>query len=122
MTDCIFCRIAAGEIETDFVYEDDQVVAFRDLNPQAPTHVLVIPRGAYVNFDHFAQEASEAEIVDFTRAIGEICRMLGVDPGAGGAGYRLLANSGEDAIQEVPHMHVHIVGGRNLGRMLQPAG
>ena len=117
----IFAKILRGEIPNNTVLETEHCLAFRDIAPQAPEHVLMIPRGAYVNYDHFAQEASEAEIIDFTRAIGRICAMLGVQPGDGGNGYRLLANSGEDAVQEVPHLHVHIVAGRNLGRMLNPA-
>lgn len=115
----IFAKILRGEIPSTTVLETEHTLAFRDLYPQAPEHVLVIPKGPYVCFDHFALEASEAEIVDYTRAIGTICKDLGVLPGDGGNGYRLLSNAGEDAIQEVPHLHVHIVAGRNLGRMLQ---
>ena len=81
--------------------------------------MLVIPKGPYVCYDHFADAASDAEIVDFTRAVGEVCRMLGVKPGEGGDGYRLIANSGDNGVQDVPHLHVHILGGRWLGRMLQ---
>ncbi len=117
----IFAKILRGEIPNNTVLETEHTLAFRDIAPQAPEHVLVIPKRAYVNYDHFALEASDAEIIDYTRTIGEICKMLGVQPGEGGNGYRLLANSGEDAIQEVPHMHVHIVAGRNLGRMLPKA-
>ncbi|MEL6594531.1 MAG: HIT domain-containing protein [Pseudomonadota bacterium] len=117
----IFAKILRGEIPNDTVMETEHTLAFRDLYPQAPEHILVIPKGAYVCYDHFALEASEAEIVDYTRTIGAICQQMGVQPAAGGAGYRLLSNAGEDAIQEVPHLHVHIVAGRNLGRMLQPA-
>jgi len=117
----IFAKILRGEIPNTTVLETEHSLAFRDIYPQAPEHVLIIPRGAYVNFDHFAAEASEAEIVDFTRAVRAVTEMLGVEPGSGGDGYRLLANSGEDAIQEVPHYHMHVVAGRNLGRMLQPA-
>ncbi|MDX5359204.1 MAG: HIT domain-containing protein, partial [Rhodobacterales bacterium] len=84
-------------------------------------HVLVIPKGAYVNADHFALEASDAEIADYTRTIGKICQELGIRPGEGGQGYRLIANSGEAGIQEVPHLHFHILGGRVLGRMLKQA-
>ena len=84
--------------------------------------MLVIPKGAYVCYDHFALEASEAEIVDFTRTIGKLCAELGVQPGEGGNGFRLITNAGEDAIQEVPHMHIHLVAGRGLGRILQPEG
>jgi histidine triad (HIT) family protein len=84
--------------------------------------VLVIPKGRYVTADHFALEASEAEIVDFTRAVGEVCRRLGIRPGEGGGGFRVISNAGRDGVQEVPHYHVHILAGRNLGRMLGPAG
>ena len=118
----IFAKILRGEIPNTTVLETDHSLAFRDIRPQAPEHVLIIPKGPYVNFDHFAAEASADEIVDFTRAIRAVTEALGLEPGAGGAGYRLLSNAGEDAIQEVPHLHIHVVGGHNLGRMLQPAG
>ncbi|MEL6913823.1 MAG: HIT domain-containing protein [Pseudomonadota bacterium] len=117
----IFAKILRGEIPNKTVLETDYCLAFRDINPQAPDHVLIIPKGAYVNHDHFVAEASDAEILDFARAVRAVTEALGVEPGAGGAGYRLLSNAGEDAIQEVPHLHVHVVAGRNLGRMLQPA-
>ena len=117
----IFAKILRGEIPNSTVMESEHSLAFRDINPQAPEHVLVIPKGAYVCYDHFALEASEAEIVDYTRMIGEVARELGVQPGVGGAGYRLLSNAGEDGVQEVPHLHVHLVAGRRLGRMLAPA-
>ena len=81
-------------------------------------HVLVIPKGAYVNFDHFGAEASDAEIADFTRVVARLCGELDVAPGEGGGGYRLIANAGVHGVQEVPHMHVHILGGQVLGRML----
>ncbi|TCO74229.1 HIT domain-containing protein [Rhodovulum euryhalinum] len=114
----VFARILRGEIPNDTVMETAHTLAFNDIAPQAPVHVLVIPKGAYVCFDHFAEQASDAEIADFNRVVGRICEDKGLCPGAGGEGYRLVANSGRDAIQEVPHMHVHILGGRNLGRML----
>ncbi|MCO8144043.1 HIT domain-containing protein [Rhodovulum tesquicola] len=117
----VFAKILRGEIPNDTVMETTYTLAFNDIAPQAPVHVLVIPKGPYVCYDHFAQDASAAEIADFTRVVGEICRQKGLRPGEGGAGYRLIANSGRDAIQEVPHMHVHILGGRDLGRMLAPA-
>ena len=117
----IFAKILRGEIPNQTVLETDHTLAFRDIRPQAPDHVLVIPKGAYVTFDHFAAEASEAEIVDFHRTAAKVCAMLGVSPGDGGAGYRTISNAGEDAVQEVPHYHLHILGGRPLGRMLQPA-
>lgn len=117
----IFARILRGEIPNDTVMETEMTLAFRDIAPQAPEHVLVIPKGPYVTMDHFALEASEAEIVDFTRVLGAVAKMLGVQPGAGGAGYRALSNAGVDADQEVPHYHEHILAGRPLGPMLAPS-
>ena len=114
----IFAKILRGEIPNEPIYETEHSLAFNDIRPQSPTHVLVIPKGPYVTFDHFALEASPEEIVDYTRAIGEVCKMLGVQPGEGGAGYRTLSNAGDDAVQEVPHLHVHILAGRPLGPML----
>ena len=110
----IFARILAGEIPCNKVLETDHSLAFRDIHPQAPVHVLVIPKGRYVSFDHFAAEASDAEIVDFTRAIARVSEE------AEGKGYRLISNTGEHGHQDVPHLHVHVVGGRRLGSMLKP--
>ena len=112
----IFARILAGEIPCDRVLETGHSLAFRDIQPQAPVHVLVIPKGKYVDWDHFAAEASDAEMTDYVRAIGE------VSAAAGDGGYRLIANAGRDGHQEVPHLHVHVVAGRALGRMLAPPG
>lgn len=110
----IFAKILRGEIPNNTVYEDDHVLAFDDINPQSPYHVLVIPKGAYVSWDDFTANASDAEIAGFMRTIGEIAREAGlVEPG-----YRLLANIGMDAHQEVPHLHVHIFAGRKLGPLL----
>ncbi|MFN3645209.1 MAG: histidine triad nucleotide-binding protein [Gemmobacter sp.] len=117
----VFSRILRGEIPCRKVLETDHALAFHDIAPQAPVHVLVIPKGPYVNADHFAAEASDAEIADYTRAIGKVCAELGIRPGDGGQGYRLIANAGEAGVQEVPHLHVHILGGRVLGRMLPRA-
>jgi histidine triad (HIT) family protein len=116
----VFARILRGEIPSRTVLETEHTLAFHDIRGQAPVHVLVIPKGAYVTWDHFAAEASDAEIADFTRVVGRLCAELGVAPDNGG-GYRLIANAGANGGQEVPHMHVHILGGRGLGRMLQPA-
>ncbi|WP_425074349.1 histidine triad nucleotide-binding protein [Sagittula sp. S175] len=113
----IFAKILRGEIPNNTVLETEHSLAFRDIAPQAPVHVLVIPKGPYVCFDHFAQEASDAEIVDYIRAVGEVCRMEGLEAD----GWRLIANAGENGVQEVPHLHVHVLAGRRLGRMLQPA-
>jgi diadenosine tetraphosphate (Ap4A) HIT family hydrolase len=110
----IFARILRDEIPSNRVYEDEHVLAFDDINPLAPTHILVIPKGAYVSWDDFSERASDAEIAGLTRAIGRIARDAGlVEPG-----YRLLANVGPNSGQEVPHLHVHIFGGRPLGPML----
>ena len=117
----IFARILRGEIPNNTVLETEHALAFHDIAPGAPVHVLVIPKGPYVNFDHFAAEASEAEIVGFTRAVGEVCRITGAAESAGGAGHRLIANAGPSGVQEVPHLHIHVLGGKVLGRMLPNA-
>ena len=110
----IFAKILRDEIPNRTVFEDDWALAFHDIAPQAPVHVLVIPKGAYVSWDDFSARASEAEIAGFVRAVGQVARELElVAPG-----YRLLANIGLDGHQEVPHLHVHLFGGRPLGPML----
>lgn len=114
----IFARILRGEIPCDKVLETPHSLAFRDIRPQAPVHVLVIPKGPYVTFDHFAQAASPEEQADYVGAIGQVCAQLGIQPGEGGAGYRMISNAGANGVQEVPHLHMHILGGRVLGRML----
>ena len=114
----IFAKILRGEIPNKTVLETDHSLAFEDINPQAPVHVLVIPKGAYVSLDHFTQEASDVELIDYNRAIGEVCKITGVQSSSGGNGFRAIANAGEDGVQEVPHLHIHIIGGRILGRML----
>jgi diadenosine tetraphosphate (Ap4A) HIT family hydrolase len=113
----IFAKILRGDIPCDKVYDDDTVLAFKDINPQAPVHVLVIPKGPYVSMDDFSQNATDAEVSGFFRAVGAIARDLGVVEG----GYRFLSNNGPDAHQEVPHFHVHIFAGRNLGGMIKRA-
>lgn len=114
----IFARILRGEIPAKTVMETEHSLAFHDIGPQAPVHVLVIPKGEYVNYDHFAAEASDAEILDFTRAVAKVAADLGLPEGAGGEGYRLISNAGPHSHQEVPHLHVHILAGKPLGRML----
>ena len=110
----IFAKILRGEIPNRTVYEDEWALAFHDINPQAPLHVLVIPKGAYVSWDDFSARASAEEIAGFIRAVGHVAREAGlVEPG-----YRLLANIGGHGHQEVPHLHVHLFGGRPLGPML----
>ena len=116
-TNNVFARILRGEIPCRKVYEDEHVLAFHDIQPQTPTHVLVIPKGAYVSWDDFSAQASEAEIAALVRAAGRIARDLGVAED----GYRLLSNSGRAARQEVPHLHLHIFAGSDLGRMIKPA-
>ena len=110
----IFARILRGEIPCKKVYEDQWALAFHDINPQAPTHVLVIPKGSYVSFADFSTSANAAEVVGFVRAVGKVAQQLGLEA----QGYRLLANMGEHSGQEVPHFHVHLFAGRPLGRML----
>ena len=110
----IFAKILRGEIPSKTVYEDEHALAFHDINPLAPNHILVIPKGAYVSWDDFSERGSEAEIAGFVRAVGKVAR----DADLVGAGYRLLANVGLNSGQEVPHLHVHVFGGRPLGPML----
>ena len=114
----IFAQILRGEIPNNTVLETEHSFAFHDIQPQSPVHVLVIPKGPYVTYDHFAQAASDAEIIDFTRSIGTVCKLTGVQPGETGNGFRAIANAGSDGVQDVPHLHVHIMGGRNMGRMV----
>ncbi len=110
----IFARILRGEIPSNTIYEDERVLAFHDVNPLAPTHILVIPKGPYVSWDDFSANASDEEIAGLVRAIGKIAR----DAGLVKDGYRVLANVGPNSGQEVPHLHLHIFGGRPLGPML----
>jgi diadenosine tetraphosphate (Ap4A) HIT family hydrolase len=110
----IFAKILRGEIPCKKVYEDEFALAFHDINPQAPTHILVIPKGAYVSWDDFSVKADAAEIAGFVRAVGTVAREAGLVE----SGYRLLANAGVNSHQEVPHLHVHIFAGRPLGPML----
>lgn len=110
----IFARILRGEIPSKSVYEDEFALAFHDINPLSPTHILVIPKGPYVSWDDFSERASDAEIAAFVRAVGKIAR----DAGLVADGYRVLANVGHNSGQEVPHLHAHIFGGRPLGPML----
>jgi diadenosine tetraphosphate (Ap4A) HIT family hydrolase len=113
----IFARLLRGEIPANKVYEDEHVLAFNDIRPQAPVHVLVIPRGAYESLDDFSAQASAAEQAALLKAIGQVARLAGVDK----TGYRVIANNGRDGHQEVPHLHFHILGGRPLGRMISKA-
>ena len=110
----IFAKILRGEIPSTKIYEDEFAFAFPDINPAAPTHILVIPKGPYVSWDDFSAKASDEEIAGFVRAVGKIAREAGLVED----GYRLLANTGVNSNQQVPHLHVHIFAGRPLGPML----
>src|SRR5580700_3404199 len=110
----VFARILRGEIPCTKVYEDEHVLAFRDIEPQAPTHIVLIPKGEYVSADDFSAAASDAELASFMRAIAKIAKVEGVAE----SGYRILSNHGRAAHQVVPHFHLHLFAGRDLGAML----
>lgn len=114
----VFARILRGELPCAKVHEDAHVLAFRDIRPQAPSHVVLIPKGEYVSAEDFSAKASEAELASFMRAIAAIAAAEGIAE----SGFRLIANTGQDGHQEVPHFHMHIVGGRDLGPMLLRPG
>ena len=109
----IFAKILRGDIPISTVFENDHARAFNDIAPQAPVHVLVIPKGAYVSLDHFARDASAEEQAGFFAAVAEVCKITGVDDG-----FRAIANTRTHGVQDVPHFHLHIIGGAQLGRML----
>src|SRR4030095_6508103 len=111
----VFARILRRELPCRTVYEDEHVLAFHDIRPQAPTHIIVIPKGEYISVDDFSERASEAELVAVRRAVSRIAREQGVTD----SGYRILANHGAAAHQDVPHFHLHLFGGRDLGPMLR---
>lgn len=113
-TNNIFARILRKEIPAKIVYENDDALAFYDIYPKAPFHVLVIPKGEFISFDDFAEKASPQQIVEFTKAIQHVIRTFNLQK----KGFRLLSNQGVHGGQEVPHYHVHIFAGRPLGRML----
>jgi len=121
-TENIFAKILRGEIPNDTVVETEHSLAFNDIAPKAPVHVLVIPRGAYVNAEHFGAEASEAELADFARTVARVTRETGIAESVGGQGFRTISNAGSHGVQEVPHYHVHVLGGRSMGRMVGPSG
>lgn len=112
--DNVFAKVLRGELPSNKVYEDDWALAFHDIAPQAPVHILVIPKGRYVSWDDFSAKASDEEIAGLARAVGHVAREAGlVEPG-----YRVLYNVGRHGGQEVPHLHAHIFGGQPLGRMI----
>lgn len=109
----IFAKILRGEIPNTTVYESEHALAFKDINPAAPVHILVIPKGPYVSMDHFCQQADAGEIEGFMRAVGEVCKIADVE-----GGFRVISNARDHGMQEVPHLHFHILGGRVLGPLL----
>ena len=113
----IFAKILRGEIPNDTVAESEHSLAFRDIAPKAPIHILVIPRKPYVSYDHFCAEASDAEIADFARLSARVIADNGLSASTGGMGYRVISNSGRHGVQEVPHFHIHIFGGQQLGAL-----
>ena len=116
--DNIFARILRGELPCTKVYEDAHVLAFRDIRPQAPIHVVLIPKGEYISADDFSAKASDAELAAFMRSVDKIASAEGIAE----TGFRLIANSGKDGHQEVPHFHLHILGGRDIGPMQRRQG
>ena len=118
MEKTLFEKICDQEIPADIVYEDDQVVAFRDIAPKTPVHALVIPKGRYVSFDDFSANAPDAEIAGFMRLCAEVCAKEGVSLDDGNSGFRAITNAGTHGVQEVPHFHLHIMGGRSMGPMI----
>lgn len=110
----IFAKILRGEIPCDKVYEDDYVLAFNDISPQAPTHILVIPKGAYISIDDFGINAPANEVKGFFAAVAKIVQESGLTE----KGFRSIANTGEHGGQEVPHFHVHLLGGKAVGQMV----
>lgn len=114
----VFAKILRGELPCKKIYESEHSLAFEDIAPIVPNHYLVIPKGKYVCFDDFSQNAKSEEIVDFVRAIGKVVEILGLAPGEAGEGYRILSNAGNHGVQMVPHLHIHLFGGKPLGRML----
>ncbi len=111
MSDCIFCKIAQGEIPTEFLYEDDKVVAFKDLYPQAPVHILIVPKA---HFDNFAQCNDAQTLVSMNKAVDYLAKKFDLTD----KGYRLIMNTGEDAGQTVMHLHMHLLAGKHLGEHL----
>ncbi len=119
-TNNIFAKILRKEIPCDKIYEDDYVLSFKDISPQAPSHILVIPKGPYKDINDFSKNANNEELIGFNRAISIIADQLKLSEESGGKGYRLISNAGSDSHQEVPHLHIHLLAGRKLGPMLIP--
>ena len=111
----IFAKILRKEIPCNKVYENEHALAFNDINPQAKVHVLVIPKGSYVDVDDFSKNASKDAIASLMHAVAEVCKITKVSLTEGGNGFRLIANTGPDGSQEVPHFHYHVMGGEPMG-------
>ena len=114
----VFAKILRKEIPNDTVLETEHSLAFKGINPVAPVHILVIPKGRYINYDDFITNASDEEIIDFNYTVAKVIKEKKLDPKNKGMGYRLVANTGTNGVQEVPHLHFHIMGGRNMGPMV----
>ena len=114
----IFAKILRGDIPCEKIYEDEYVLSFKDVNPQAPSHILIIPKGAYTDINDFIENASNEEIIGFNKAIPVVAHQLGISETSGGKGYRLISNAGSEAHQTVAHFHIHLLAGCNLGPML----
>lgn len=112
--DNIFAKLLRGEILTKKIYEDEYALAFPDINPQAPVHILLIPKGKYVSASDFGANASPQEIAGYYRALSVVVKMMQIEE----SGYRVICNSGPDSHQLVPHFHAHILGGRKMGHIL----
>lgn len=112
----IFAKILRGEIPCQKFYEDEAVLCFPDINPLAPIHLLIIPKKPYISFHDFSSNAAALELASFFQAVGRIAAKAGIET----TGYRLIANHGHDAHQEVPHFHMHMLGGGSLGSMIGP--
>ena len=110
----IFARILLGELPCKKIAEDEHTLAFEDINPQAPVHILVIPKGSYVDWSDFTRNASDVEQSAFTKMIGHVANIVGITD----SGYRVISNSGNDGHQEVPHLHMHVLGGAAIGPMV----
>ena len=113
MSDCLFCKIANKEIESKIVYENDFVIAFNDINPVAPVHVLVIPKIHIKDLNEVGDE-NEKDIIECMKAIKEVAKITKIDK----EGYRVISNTGENGGQVIPHLHFHVIGGKNLGDKL----
>ncbi len=117
----ILAKVLRGDLPSEVVEDALYTLAIRDIRPQAPDHILVLPKGPYICFDHFMTHASAEETADFFATVNRILERLNISPDRGGQGYRLIANTGADGFQEIAHFHMHILSGRWLGPLLPGA-